>query len=55
MPELLTAQEVADELDLTIFTIRGYLKSGDLNGAKIGGWKVRREDLDKFISEKFND
>jgi len=50
---LLTVPEVADELRVTEGTIREWLRLGKLKGTRPGGtkagWRVAREDLDRFV------
>ena len=50
MSTFLTAEQVADELQVTARTIRGWLRDGDLVGIKIGkGWRVHKKDLERFL------
>lgn len=53
---ILTLKQVVAELQLTEDTIYHYLQTGKLKGYKIAGWvwRVKREDLDKFIEEHNN-
>jgi len=49
-PRLLTAQEVADELNVHVYTVYQLLKAGRLGGSKIRThWRVKREELDRFV------
>jgi excisionase family DNA binding protein len=51
---LLTVQDVADRLQVSIFYVRELLKDGRLRGLRIGGpragWRVTEEDLRAFIA-----
>ena len=48
---LLTTQEVANILKVTVRTVYSLLESGELQGVKIGRvWRVREEDLQAFLS-----
>ena len=49
---LLTPAQVADELHVTVGTVRRWIASGDLHAAKAGPrrWTVRRADLDSFLA-----
>ncbi len=52
MKTVLTPDEVGTALGLSRRTIVGWLESGKLPGIKIGNrWRVKEEDLDKFIDE----
>lgn len=53
MDELLTPQEAAKILKVDRRTVYKYLRSGELPAAKIGDtWRIRQEDLDKFIKQR---
>jgi len=48
---LLTLKEAAEVLRLSPRTVRGYLRSGEIEGRLIGGrWRFRRADLDAFFA-----
>lgn len=50
MIELLTPQEVANELKVTRRTVYSYIKEEKLKARKIGGlWKVTQKDLRDFL------
>lgn len=52
MKTVLTPDEVAKVLGLSRRTIVGWLEAGKLTGIKVGNrWRVREEDLDRFIDE----
>lgn len=56
MSNLLTAKQVAAELNITDGYVRQLLISGELRGQKIGGrWLVEKKDFEDFRSgyEKF--
>ncbi len=48
----LTPAQVADELHVTVVTVRRWITNGQLPAAKAGPrkWMVRRSDLDAFLS-----
>jgi excisionase family DNA binding protein len=48
---LLTPEQVAERLGLSVLTVRAWLRSGQLPGVKPGGrvWRVREHDLDEYI------
>ncbi len=52
--KLLTPAQVAEALNLSVRTIKGWLRDGKLKGVKIGtrgDWRVKESDLEKFIKE----
>lgn len=55
-PRFLTVEQVADELNIGLPTVRMLLKSGELRGMQIGGrglWRVAAVDLEGYISEAY--
>jgi excisionase family DNA binding protein len=59
MVKWLTVQQVADELSLSIETIRNYINHPNpkerLVAAKFGrDWRIKREDLDAWINAHKN-
>ncbi len=50
--ELLTPSQVADEMQVTVVTVRRWIASGELRASKAGPrrWMIRRSDLDEFLS-----
>ena len=51
MDELLTSEEVAHILKVSEFTVRTRLKTGQLEGMKIGNqWRVTRAALNDYIN-----
>ncbi|HHY44929.1 MAG TPA: helix-turn-helix domain-containing protein [Firmicutes bacterium] len=52
MKNVFTPEQVAQVLGLSKRTVISWLQQGKLNGIKVGNrWRVREEDLDKFIDE----
>ena len=52
IPErLLTPEQVAERLGLSVLTVRAWLRAGTLPGVKPGGrlWRMRETDLDDYI------
>jgi excisionase family DNA binding protein len=55
--EWLTVQQIADELQVTIDTVRNWihLKKDPLTASKLGrDWRIKREDLDEFLAKRTN-
>jgi excisionase family DNA binding protein len=54
MDKLLTLKETAKILRVSERTIMRYLKSGKLKASKLGQWRIKESDLDKFLKENSN-
>lgn len=51
----LSPDEIAEEISISSQTILRWLKDGDLVGYKFArAWRVKREDLDKFLESRRN-
>ena len=51
MSEFYTIKEAADLLGVSPFTLRRYIKKGNLEAYAIGdGWRIKKDDLEKFVS-----
>ena len=47
---LLTPEEVADRLKVSIFTVRRWIHQGELPAYRIGrGWRIGTNDLSKWL------
>lgn len=54
---LMTTREVADELQVHIETVRGWIRDGQLPAIRFGqrtGNRIRRSDLDKFLEQRMS-
>lgn len=51
-PNYLTPAQVAEELQVTVVTVRRWINFGALRASKAGPrrWMVRRSDLDAFLA-----
>jgi len=48
----LTPQEVSGLLRVSVYTVRRWIKDGDLPAYKIGrGWRIREPDIDQWLSQ----
>jgi excisionase family DNA binding protein len=53
MEELLTIEEVARILKVSVQTVRRMIDEGELQARKIRGqWRIKREDLRNYIDGK---
>ncbi len=53
MEELLTIEEVARILRISVQTVRRMIDEGELRAIKIRGqWRIKREDLQNYIDRK---
>ena len=53
----LTVKEVAEQMNVSIFTVQRYLREGTLRGYQLSrksGWRIRPEDLEAFKAARFN-
>ena len=50
----LTVEQVAQELSLTEYRVRQLIREKQIRATKIGRWRVRQEDLQKFIKSRRN-
>jgi excisionase family DNA binding protein len=51
--EWLTLQQIADELQLHIETVRDWVRTKRLTAYRVGrDYRVKRVDLDKFLEER---
>ena len=55
MDKLLTLKETAKILRVSERTIMRYLKSGKLKASKVGRWRIKENDLEKFLKESSNE
>lgn len=55
--ELLTVADIAGYLKVDRESVRRWLRSGALSGINLGraGWRVRPEDLERFLAERTRD
>jgi excisionase family DNA binding protein len=52
MNELLTVEEAAAWLKISVRTLRDWLRTGKLRGVKTGKyWRVREQDLRAFVEK----
>jgi len=54
MDKLLTLTETAQILRVSERTIMRYLKSGKLKASKLGQWRIKESDLERFLKESSN-
>lgn len=50
----LTVEQVAKQLGLTEYRIRQLIREKQIRATKIGQWRVKPEDLEKFIKSRSN-
>ena len=54
MDKLLTIKEVARYLRVSERSILRYIEAGRLRASRIGQWRIRENDLEKFLKENSN-
>jgi len=52
--KLLTIEEVAEILRVSTRSVTRYIESGRLVASKIGVWRIKQSDLNKFLEETSN-
>ncbi|HEU5378012.1 MAG TPA: helix-turn-helix domain-containing protein [Ktedonobacteraceae bacterium] len=51
----LSVEDIATELDMSVTTVRGWIRDKKLKAAKLGrDYRVRRADYETFIEKSFN-
>lgn len=50
----LTAKEVAKTLRVSQRSVMRYIKAKRLKAAKIGQWRIKKSDLEKFLAANSN-
>lgn len=50
----LTVEEVAKRLDITEEWVRDLIHRKEIKAVKIGQWKIKPEDLERFIKSRMN-
>ena len=55
--EVYTVEQVAEKLSVGVYTIREWLRTGKLQGHKVGSlWRITSEDIDALLkNEQLND
>jgi len=54
MDKLLTIKEVAKILRVSERSVNRYIESGKLKASKIGQWRIKQSDLNKFLEKYSN-
>lgn len=48
----LTPQEVSELLRVSVYTVRRWIKDGDLPAYKVGrGWRISETEIDKWLRD----
>jgi len=50
----LTVEEAAQQLGLSKYRVRELIREKQIRATKIGQWRVKPEDLDRFIKDRTN-
>ena len=54
MEKLLTLTETAEYLRVSERSVLRYIKAGRLRASRIGQWRIKESDLEKFLKENSN-
>jgi excisionase family DNA binding protein len=55
MEPMLTVDQVAERLQVNEYTVRRWLRAGELEGVAFGGrtgWRVKEKDLQAFLERR---
>ncbi len=52
--KFLTIKEVAEILRVSGRSVNRYIKAGKLKASRIGQWRIKQSDIDKFIDKYAN-
>ncbi len=50
--EVLSVEQVARELKVNPETVRGWIRSGELVAIDLGGYRIKRSDLNDFLERR---
>lgn len=50
----LTVRQTATRLDITEEAVRDLIKNKELKAVKIGQWKIKPDEVEKFIKSRSN-
>lgn len=49
----LTTEDIAEQLHISVYTVRRYIRSGKLKAVKLeGAYRIRRQDFEQFLKER---
>lgn len=49
----LTTEDIAEQLQISVFTVRRYIRSGKLKAVKLeGSYRIRRREFERFLKER---
>ena len=54
MEKILTVKEVAERLNVCQRTVIRHIKQKKLRASKMGHWRIKETDLEKFFNENAN-
>ncbi len=54
MNKLLTIKQVSKYLKVSERTVLRYIESGRLQASRIGQWRIKESDLNKFLKDNLN-
>lgn len=54
MDRLLTIKEIAKYLKVSERSVLRYIEAGRLRASRIGQWRIRESDLEKFLNKTKN-
>jgi excisionase family DNA binding protein len=53
MQPFLTPKEVSDLLQVSVYTVRRWIKQGELPAYKVGRlWRINKDDLNQWLNQQ---
>jgi excisionase family DNA binding protein len=49
----LTTEDIAEQLQISVYTVRRYIRSGKLRAVKLeGSYRIRRTEFERFLKQR---
>jgi excisionase family DNA binding protein len=49
----LTTEDIAEQLQISVYTVRRYIRSGKLRSVKLeGSYRIRRTEFERFLKAR---
>ena len=49
----LTTEDIAEQLQISVYTVRRYIRSGKLRAVKLeGSYRIRRTEFERFLKAR---
>lgn len=54
-PEVMTAEQAAEYMQISVAEVRRLARSGDLPARKLKGWRITKEAVKEYLTRKGED